>query len=86
MPSIILSIPAMPLNPLIKFLLLLPNANGRDIRKVINDIEMIVPNPNRDMNNNPLNTLLIDGSNINITAALPAKLWIIPITNDFILK
>ena len=86
MPSNILNIPATALNPFTKNLLLLPNANGRERRNVINDIDMIVPRPNNDMNNKPLKTLLIEGSNISITAALPAKLCIIPIENDLTLN
>ena len=74
--------PAIPDTVTLIFLKPLPIANGRPKINVIADMDMIVPIPNNNIYAKPNQNEPIVGSNINITAALPAKPWTMPIIND----
>ena len=70
----------------LRFLKPLPMENGRLNINVIADMDIIVPIPNKSKYANPNHNEPIFGSNTNITAALPAKPWIVPIIKDLSLK
>ena len=86
MPKIILKNPAIPDTVTLRFLKPLPMENGRPNINVIADMDIIVPTPNNSKYAKPDHNELIVGSNTNITTALPANPWIVPMIKDLSLK
>ena len=56
--------------------------NGRPNINVIAHMDIIVPTPNNNIYPKPNQKESIVGNKTNMTAALPARPWMIPIIND----